>query len=342
MNNILIIILCIIILLCINFDKNNNIEYFEDEQSSFSDKPADLQTNSCTTAFTSFNTKLNSVKEKIEDYLDVEYENLKTNYNYWVDSNSIDYSVTEPETICNNNIKRKIFYEKQKSELENFLAIATKIREDLDVYIGASELLNTDNTSPGASPGAIFNTINTYSTKIKTIWNDIQTKHVDYANKYKLIDKEIADTTKLIDTALDELGYITTENIDFQTLTTKKESTKNNIKKSEDNIRFYKPENQLNKDDFMYEKVNNLCLASGVISDDDGGGSGGYCDKSQYGCKYTCSLFDNEGACKDKKGSNSINYNTITNILGETVKIHSHIHTHNNMDKEALDSAHPH
>ena len=92
----------------------------------------------------------------------------------------------------------------------------------------------------------------------------------------------------------------------------------------------------------MYEKVNNLCLASGVISNDDGGGSGGYCDKSQYGCKYTCSLFDNEGACADKPGSTSINYNTFTNILGETVKIHSHIHTHQDIEGGYSYGSHPH
>ena len=133
-----------------------------------------------------------------------------------------DYFFSGPRTICNVSIKRKIFYEKLKSELENFLRIATKIREDLDVYIEASELLNTDKTSTGT----IYTTISTYLNTINTINNDIINRQDSYNKTFQLITDEIDDTRKSIHNALDKLDNITTENVtenvEFQELTKKK------------------------------------------------------------------------------------------------------------------------
>ena len=55
MNTILILILCIIILLCINFDKNNNIEHFTTEYTVIDSTNLE---DTCSSVFTSFKKSL--------------------------------------------------------------------------------------------------------------------------------------------------------------------------------------------------------------------------------------------------------------------------------------------
>ena len=81
------------------------------------------------------------------------------------------------------------------------------------------------------------------------------------------------------------------------------------------------------EDDLMYEKVNNLCLGSNV-------NDSGACKQSEWGCKLSCQFLErkdgggNQECSRLGSTANEINYDVYENIYGETVKIHSHIHTH--------------
>lgn len=358
MNTILILILCIIILLCINFDKNNNIEHFT-TQNEYEVVPSTNLKDTCSSVFTTFENSLSLEISKNEGIISPKigelesiFTQLKKNYSDEYNNKGLEYSIDD-DGLCLAEIEKKEFYEKNTIELNNLKTHIERVKNEITEYKRIASLnLQKYNTRK-----------NTYLDTIRSVLPDPDSNEL--SNTYELsntshnsVKKKFAD----INTELNNINENIINNNEFE-LKTKinniinKNKQLNNLDSSRTDIKgeiihsneflesFNRTSSQstisnIEKDDLMYERVNNLCLGSGVVSYADGGGSGGYCDKSDYGCTYTCSSYNTGGECISD--FNSVSYNSFQNILGDSVKIHSHIHRHDNMNEEALGSAHPH
>tara|TARA_B100000575_G_C23137028_1_gene660783 strand:+ start:1292 stop:2341 length:1050 start_codon:yes stop_codon:yes gene_type:complete len=349
MNTILILILCIIILLCINFDKNNNIEHFttENTQNEYEEPPTNLE-DTCS-SFTSFKNSLSLAISQNERIISPKIEELELEFTQLDEDYSDQYSIDD-DGLCLAEIEKKEFYEKNTIELNKLKTRIQRVLAEIDDYKKtASSNLATYNS-----------TKNIYLNTIKSVLpedpgNELSnTSHNSVKNKFTSINDKLTTINNTIiynNELKTAINSIINENQELNNLGSIRTDIEGEIIHSNEFLYSFDRTSSQNiidnieKDDLMYERVNNLCLGSGVVSYPDGGGSGGYCNKSDYGCTYTCSSYNTEGECiSDPKGSNtfSVSYNSFQNILGDSVKIHSHIHRHDNMNEEALGSAHPH
>lgn len=356
MNTILILILCIIILLCINFDKNNNIEHFT-TQNEYEVVPSTNLEDTCSSVFTDFE---NSLRDRISENeriispkigeLESIFTQLDKNYSDEYNNDGIEYSIND-DGLCLAEIQKKEFYDKNTIELTKLKTHIQRVIAEIDNYkkTAISNLVKYNTKK------------NTYLTTIKSVLPDRDSNEL--SNTYELsntshnsVKKKFEDINNQLTHIYDNIIYnnklktdinnIINQNKDLDILDYSRTDIEGEINQSNSFLESFNRTssqstiNNIENDDLMYERVNNLCLGSGVVSYADGGGSGGYCDKSDYGCTYTCSSYNTEGECISD--FNSVSYNSFQNILGDSVKIHSHIHRHDNMNEEALGSAHPH
>lgn len=347
MNTILILILCIIILLCINFDKNNNIEHFTTEytQNEYEVPSTNLE-DTCSSSFTDFEILSRRKISENERIISPKIETLKSTFTQLFTQLNEDYSneySIDEDGLCLAEIKKKEFYEKNTLELNNLKTQIQRVIAEINEYkTTASSNLDTYNS-----------TKNTYLNTIRSVLKDnnelYNPSHNIVKNKFTSINTQLTNINNNIITNNElktDINNIINQNEELDNLGSSRTDITSEIDQSNRFLESFNRTssqstiNNIEKDDLMYERVNNLCLGSGVVSYADGGGSGGYCDKSDYGCTYTCSSYNTEGECISD--FNSVSYNSFQNILGDSVKIHSHIHRHDNMNEEALGSAHPH
>jgi len=348
MNTILILILCIIILLCINFDKNNNIEHFttENTQNEYEEVPSKNLDDTCSSVFTDFENSLRDRISQNEGIISPKIGELESEFTQLNKNYSDEYSIDD-DGLCLAEIQKKEFYEKNTIELNKLKNRIKKVIDEIitykrtailnlltynstkDNYLDTIKSVLPDdpvNELSNTSHNSVKNKFISINTQITNIYNDIITNN---NNELKTAINSIINENQ----QLNNLGSNRTD-IEGERIRS------NEFLYSFDRTSSQNIINNIEKDDLMYERVNNLCLGSGVVSYADGGGSGGYCNKSDYGCTYTCSSYNTEGECISD--FNSVSYNSFQNILGDSVKIHSHIHRHDNMNEEALGSAHPH
>ncbi len=346
MNTILILILCIIILLCINFDKNNNIEHFttENTQNEYEVVPSTNLEDTCSSVFTDFENSLRDRISENEGIISPKIGELESTFTQLNKNYSDEYSIDD-DGLCLAEIQKKEFYEKNTIELNKLKTRIQRVLAEIDDYkkTTSSNLLKYNTKK------------NTYLTTIRSVLpddpgnelsntshNSVKSKFADINTQLTNINKNIINNNEL-KTAINN---IINPNKELENLGSSRTDIGGEIDQSNRFLESFNRTssqniiNNIEKDDLMYERVNYLCLGSGVVSYPDGGGSGGYCDKSDYGCTYTCSSYNTEGECISD--FNSVSYNSFQNILGDSVKIHSHIHRHDNMNEEALGSAHPH
>ena len=352
MNTILILILCIIILLCINFDKNNNIEHFttENTQNEYEEVPSKNLEDTCSSVFTTFENSLRDrisqnegiISPKIKE-LQLEFTKLDEDYSDQYNNDGIEYSI-DNDGLCLAEIQKKEFYEKNTIELNKLKTRIKRVIAEIDDYkTTAISNLDTYNSTKDTY-------LNTIESVLPYPGNELSnTSHNSVKNKFTSINDQLTNINNNIINNNDlktAINNIINENKQLKNLGSSRTDIEgerirsNEFLYSFDRTSSQNIINNIEKDDLMYERVNNLCLGSGVVSYADGGGSGGYCNKSDYGCTYTCSSYNTEGECISD--FNSVSYNSFQNILGDSVKIHSHIHRHDNMNEEALGSAHPH
>lgn len=341
MNTILILILCIIILLCINFDKNNNIEHFTTEYTLIDSTNLE---DTCSSVFTDFENSLRDRISQNEGIISPKIGELESEFTQLNKNYSDEYNIDD-DGLCLAEIKKKEFYEKNTIELNNLKTRIERVKNEITEYksTAISNLLKY-NTKKNAYLTTIRSVLpdDPGNELSNTSHNSVKRKFADINTQLTTINNNIINNNDL-KTAINN---IINENKQLKNLGSSRTDIGGEINQSNKFLDSFNRTssqsiiNNIEKDDLMYERVNNLCLGSGVVSYADGGGSGGYCNKSDYGCTYTCSSYNTEGECISD--FNSVSYNSFQNILGDSVKIHSHIHTHNNMNEEALGSAHPH
>tara|TARA_B100000900_G_C20589108_1_gene720893 strand:+ start:371 stop:1408 length:1038 start_codon:yes stop_codon:yes gene_type:complete len=345
MNTILILILCIIILLCINFDKNNNIEHFttENTQNEYEEVPSKNLDDTCSSVFTDFENYLTLAISQNERIISPKIEELESEFTQLNKNYSDEYSIDD-DGLCLAEIQKKEFYEKNTTELNKLKIRIQRVIAEIDDYkTTASSNLDTYNSTKDTYLNRIRSVLPEPGNELSnTSHNSVKNKFTSINDKLTNINNTIINNNKL-KTAINSIINENQELNNLGSIRTDIEGERirsNEFLYSFDRTSSQNIINNIEKDDLMYERVNNLCLGSGVVSYADGGGSGGYCNKSDYGCTYTCSSYNTEGECISD--FNSVSYNSFQNILGDSVKIHSHIHTHDNMNEEALGSAHPH
>lgn len=290
-------------------------------------------TNNCSlnlnTIKRNFTAKIDSNKYKIEK----KYKTISDDTQEIINNNiEIDYNTNK----CDGYIKVK----EQLVEQNNFIDEQIQILNNIvgtTVTGETGELgkIKQSITNYSNAKAKLLNNITIINNTCNLILSDIFDKYVDNENpisiKKKFTDLETdinAVSTESTDSSLSLKNTIDGDKNRLQ-------HKRNAIVTHNDYTNGSSPFNDLSsykntltdKDDLMYEEVNNLCSGSNV-------NDSGACIQSKWGCKLSCQFLerkDGDGTQEcSRLGStaNEIDYDIYENIYGETVKIHSHIHTH--------------
>tara|TARA_Y100001970_G_scaffold293482_1_gene440565 strand:- start:23463 stop:24512 length:1050 start_codon:yes stop_codon:yes gene_type:complete len=270
-----------------------------------------------------YNTK---IKEVLESHFSTENEKIVAKYKS-IDNNVRNISLIlfgndledVEDNLCDKYLKPKKQKEERITLLDNYKTQITAIINEIKVFKTDWEAKydkvigdeNTDNTILGDAEKYIkikeeLNVkLSTNSTLLQEIINNLEGSNTNPINDY---DKIISDS--------DNLG--SSLNTKEKDITTSNDNTLILI-----NNRHNFDENQYNSDNDVNGVVRNLCFGSSNDTPDTP-----ECIQSDWGCELSCSVTDTEGKCFT--GSNIDNI--YTDIFGNQVKLHSHIHdyTHHN------------
>lgn len=283
-------------------------------------------TNNCslnltTTIHKNFTDKINLNKKKIER----KYYTIRDATRQIIDNN---IEIDNNKNKCDGYIKVREKLVEQNNFIDEQIQILNNI-VGTTVTDKTGEIEQSKNNFDSAKKRLLDN--------ITTINNDCNLILIYIFDKYG-DDENVNSITYKFKELVDKIDAVSTNSSLEETIGEDKKSLqdkKNDIVTDNDfsdkdspfyDLSSYKRDNTLtDRDDLMYEEVNNLCLGSNVNDT-------GACRQSDWGCKLSCQFLkssDGNLECS-RLGStaNEIDYNVYENIYGETVKIHSHIHTH--------------
>jgi len=308
-----------------NIDSTNNIDSIISNIDNTNNCSSNLDTIQ-----TNFTAKIDSNKTEIDDkYTAIEDLISSTIREYRIDNNS---------NKCDGYIKVKEKLVEQNNFIDEQIEILNKI-------VGTTNIVGTTVTD---EPGEIEQSIHNFNTAKAILLGNISTinNHCNVILNYifdNYSDDKIPNSSSIrskFKDLVEEIKAVSTNSSLENTIDYDKNRlqdkidaivTVNNFSAGSSpfsDLSSYKNTNTLtDKDDLMYEKVNNLCLGSNV-------NDSGACKQSNWGCKLSCQFLErkdgdgNQECSRLGSTANEIDYDVYENIYGETVKIHSHIHTH--------------